>query len=332
MRPCSVSFVIPYYRIDRMLLKRCLDSLFSQPGLEEPEVILVDDGTPDTPVPGWLSEWQLSERVRYVYQENKGLGGARNTGMILATREYLHFVDPDDYLIADAYATVLRLLAEKDPDLLFFSFRKVYDDRMETALPFKGGIRFEGTGTDYMTHYNLRAGACGYLFRRTLLQDLIFPEHTLHEDEAFTPLLCLRAARLVDTDIPAYAYYQRADSIMNSREEVRLHRRFTDLLGIQSGLQSRLSTLPLPARKALRRRIDQNYMSMLYKLLTDSPDRRFLLSYLKQVRKQGGYPLPLHAYTQAYLLFALVTACPGMPVLLRGLLDVVRKIRKEPCP
>ena len=61
-----------------MLLKRCLDSLLSLPSDIDYEVILVDDGTPETSVPAWLSEWQVPSCVRYFYQENKGLGGARN--------------------------------------------------------------------------------------------------------------------------------------------------------------------------------------------------------------------------------------------------------------
>lgn len=322
---CSVSFIVPYYQIEGVLLKRCLDSLLSVTFPVDCEVILVDDGTPDSSVPDWLAEWQMDSRVRYHYQANKGLGGARNTGMQLATKEYIQFVDPDDYLIPDTYLWVLRLLIEKNPDILSFDFRKVYDTSHHAVRSESYTVLYEGSGADFMRHHNLRAGVWGYVFRRSLLQGLTFREHTYHEDEAFTPLLYLQAGSLLATDIPAYVYYQRMDSIMNSRRLEKLHQRFTDLLSIQADLTARLSLLqPLP-QAALRRRIDQNYMSMLYKLLTDSPSRAFLKAYLKRIRQQGGYPLPLHFYTWKYLLFALLTAMPqiyGMLFTLRRLFTV----------
>lgn len=307
---CSVSFILPYYQIEGILLKRCLDSLLSASLPVDFEVILIDDGTPDSSVPDWLSEWQMESRVRYHYQSNKGLGGARNTGMQLATKDYIQFVDPDDYLIPETYLSVLRLLIEKNPDILSFDFRKVYDARQHSVRREDYTILYEGSGADFMVHHNLRAGVWGYVFRRSLLQGLAFPEHMYHEDEAFTPLLFLQADSLLVTDITAYVYYQRRDSIMNSRRLEKLHQRFTDLLSIQADLTSRLPFLKPLEQAALRRRIDQNYMSMLYKLLTDSPSRAFLKTYLKRIRQQGGYPLPLHGYTWKYLLFALLTATP----------------------
>lgn len=316
----SVSFILPYYRIEGMLLKRCLDSLLSLPSDIDYEVILVDDGTPETSVPAWLSEWQVPSCVRYFYQENKGLGGARNTGLSLATKEYVQFVDPDDYLFAERYAAVWSLLQEKQPDLLTFDFRKVYDCIRLPDAEGDTSVWFEGSGTAFMLQHNLRAGAWGYLFRRSLCRDLTFPEHTYHEDEAFTPQLYLRARVVVITDIPLYAYYQRQDSIMNSPKREKLHKRFTDLLGIQLGLSAQANQLPAEQQQALRRRIDQNYMSMLYKLFTDSPDQAFLQLYVRRMKKQGGYPLPLHGYTLKYILFACVTALPGVPALLWRLL------------
>lgn len=319
MSACSVSFIVPYYQISACLLKRCLDSLLAVAATTDCEVILVDDGTPDTKVPSWLVDWQMEKKVRYHYQENKGLGGARNTGMKLATKEYIQFVDPDDYLIAEHYAAVWSLLQEKQPDLLAFDFRMVYDVEPKTVVPCRS-VLYEGSGVHFMCSHNLRAGACFYLFRRILAVGLLFLEHTYHEDEAFTPLLYLRAQTLIATRIPLYAYYQREDSIMNSPDRGKLHRRFSDFLKIQQSLTALLPTLSHRQQMALRRRVDQNYMSMVYKLLTDSPDRSFLQPYLQEMKQLGVYPLPVRLYTLKYFLFAGLTACPGVLMILRRLL------------
>lgn len=325
MNQCSVSFILSYYQVEGLLLKQCLESLFALSAQIDAEVILIDDGTPDSPVPTWLAEWDMATRIRYHYQENKGLGGARNTGMQMATKEYIQFVDPDDYLIAEAYGRVFTLLQEKQPDLLAFYFYKVYDRTVAATPEIRASILYEGSGTDFLLRNNLHAGACSYLFRRALAKGLSFPEHTYHEDEAFTPLLYLRVGRLTVTDIPAYAYFQRKESIMNSGSRDKLHKRFSDLLKIQQGLEQQSVLMEAEARTAMRRRIDQNYMAMLFKLMTDSPNGAFLSLYLKRMKKQKGYPLPVHAYTRKYFLFSLFTALPFVPALFRRLFVALYK-------
>lgn len=316
----SVSFILPYYRVDGALLKRCLESLLALPATIDYEIILVDDGTPESRVSDWLSEWQMASRVRYIYQENKGPGGARNTGLSLAEKNYVQFVDPDDYLLSERYQVVWSLLEEKKPDLLAFDFQTVDDKKSFSDTKEDSFVWFEGSGTAFALQHNLRASVWGYLFRRSICQGVSFPEYAYHEDEAFTLLLYLRAQTVVATNLVLYAYYQRRGSIMNNTERGELHKRFTDLLRIQSLLASLSVSMPADQRKAMQRRVDQNYMSMLYKLFTDSPDRKFFQHYLYGMRQQGGYPLPLHLYTLKYFLFTCVTACSGMLFLLYILL------------
>lgn len=319
MKP-SVSFVLPYYRVEGLLLKRCIESLLALPEMIDYEIIIVDDGTPETSVPDWLAKWKMTSRVRYCYQENKGPGGARNTGLSLAEKEYVQFVDPDDYLLSERYLTVWSLLQEKNPDLLSFDFRMVYDTNRFSDAEGDATVWFEGSGTAFMLRHNLRASVWGYIFRRSICRNVSFPEYAYHEDEAFTPLLYLRAQAVVATDIVLYAYFQRRGSIMNNTKREELHKRFTDMLRIQSLLTSFSVSFPEEQRQAMRRRIDQNYMSMLYKLFTDSPDRKFLQHYFRGMERQGVFPLPLHFHTLKYFLFACITVCPGVIHLLYFLL------------
>ena len=244
MKP-SVSFVLPYYRVDGLLLKRCLESLLALPEMIDYEIIIVDDGTPGTSVPDWLAKWKMNSRVRYFYQENKGPGGARNAGLSLAEKEYVQFVDPDDYLLPERYLTVWSLLQEKNPDLLSFDFRIVYDKGRFSGSEGDTTVWFEGNGTAFMLQHNLRASVWGYIFRRSIGRNVSFPEYAYHEDEAFTPLLYLRAQVVVATDIVLYAYYQRRGSIMNNTKLEELHKRFTDMLRIQSLLTSVSVSFPV---------------------------------------------------------------------------------------
>ena len=91
-----LSIIIPIYNVEQTL-EKCLQSIVSQ-GLEDCEVIMVDDGSPDKC--GEICErWAASDsRFKVVHQQNSGLSVARNVGIGIAKGELLTFVDSDDYL------------------------------------------------------------------------------------------------------------------------------------------------------------------------------------------------------------------------------------------
>jgi len=87
----GISCIVPVYNGARFL-EEALDSIFSQT-LPPVEIILVDDGSTDATAE---IAARHASRVRYVWQQNKGPGAARNHGLRLASREFLSFLDADD--------------------------------------------------------------------------------------------------------------------------------------------------------------------------------------------------------------------------------------------
>lgn len=87
----KVSVVIPTYNCDR-LLGETINSVLHQTYLDF-EVIVVDDGSTDR-----TAELvnNYGKNVRYLYQENKGQGAARNAGMRMSNGVYIAFLDSDD--------------------------------------------------------------------------------------------------------------------------------------------------------------------------------------------------------------------------------------------
>ncbi|MBQ6543111.1 MAG: glycosyltransferase family 2 protein, partial [Clostridia bacterium] len=82
----KVSFIVPVYNVEKYL-KDCVDSLLAQT-LEEIEIILVDDGSPDS-CPDICDEYaQKDERIKVIHKKNGGLAAARNSGMKQASGEY----------------------------------------------------------------------------------------------------------------------------------------------------------------------------------------------------------------------------------------------------
>ena len=84
-----VSIVIPIYNVEAYL-KQCLETIVNQtyPNLE---IILVNDGAPDKSEEICKEFFKRDSRIRYVRQVNGGLSAARNTGIDLATGDYITF-------------------------------------------------------------------------------------------------------------------------------------------------------------------------------------------------------------------------------------------------
>ncbi len=98
----KVSVIVPVYNTEKYL-DRCIKSLVNQT-LKDIEIILVDDKSPDNS-PRMCDEYSKKDRrIKVIHKEkNEGLGYARNSGMTIATGEYIGFVDSDDYIDLDYY-------------------------------------------------------------------------------------------------------------------------------------------------------------------------------------------------------------------------------------
>src|SRR5260221_9109636 len=92
-----VSVIIPVYNGSRFII----DALNSVKGQthRQLECIVVDDGSTDNTA-DIVKEWIISDnRFIYLFQNNKGLSGARNKGLDHAKGNYIQFLDADDILL-----------------------------------------------------------------------------------------------------------------------------------------------------------------------------------------------------------------------------------------
>lgn len=76
-----ISVIVPVYQVEKYL-RRCVDSILNQT-FEDYEVILVDDGSKDSSGKICDEYSALDTRIKVIHQENRGLSGARNTGIVL---------------------------------------------------------------------------------------------------------------------------------------------------------------------------------------------------------------------------------------------------------
>ena len=95
----AVSIIVPVYKSEQSLC-RCIDSILMQ-SYSDFELILVDDGSPDT-CGAICDRYADSDcRIRVIHQNNAGASSARNTGISAAKGDYIVFCDSDDMVSPD---------------------------------------------------------------------------------------------------------------------------------------------------------------------------------------------------------------------------------------
>lgn len=133
----SVSIIVPIYKVEKYL-KRCVDSLLNQT-LQNIEIILVDDGSPDRC--GEIADEyaEIDTRIRVVHQSNQGLGPARNSGMRIAKGQYIGFVDSDDYVAPEMYKKLFDYAQMGDFDIVTGGYTEFSNAQLITRIhPYAG--------------------------------------------------------------------------------------------------------------------------------------------------------------------------------------------------
>ncbi|MBQ3089400.1 MAG: glycosyltransferase [Oscillospiraceae bacterium] len=114
----KLSIIIPVYNAEQYL-PQTLDSILGQ-SLKEIEVICVDDGSTDRSLELLRNYAARDSRVKVLCQQNLHAGVARNAGLAVATGEYVHFMDADDYVLDYAYEAIYNKAIKYELDLLKF--------------------------------------------------------------------------------------------------------------------------------------------------------------------------------------------------------------------
>lgn len=313
-----ISFVITYYNLPVDMLRLCVESIVNLSLMcNEREIIIIDDGSDQSPLEG-LGE--LAREVVCIRQENGGLSDARNHGMRIAKGEYIQFVDADDCLIKQDYEKCLGVLKKSSADMVLFRLTNGTAEKAQREYP-------QTSGATYMANNNLRSTACGYLFKKSIAQDLEFTKGIYHEDDEFTPLLMLNAATLIPTDHHAYWYREREGSITSSHDKSRVEKRLDDKLGVIIRLKERCAQLEGIKRKALNRRVDQLTMDYIYTCLIDLKGTGNIIERIKELRFNGLYPLSNNDYTAKYKVFRIISSNRLGIWLLAALLPLIKKER-----
>ncbi len=309
----KLSIVIPVYNIDDWLLIRCLDSISKQDlKKSDYEVIIIDDGSnAKVEIPDRLQDLLP---IKIIHQENKGVGGARNSGISLAKGKYLIFIDPDDYIFPYKLKSLLKRCDDMSLDCLYYAYKKVSSDYIEHSNSDCCKTLFRGSGAEYLLKNNLLGVCWQFIYKTSLLKNngvLTFEEHIFHEDELFMPLWLIKAEQIEIVDAELYAYYYRGESITTSATTASIEKRRKDFLYVIKTLEKIRHNGSLSAlqSKALHRRITYLTADYIITGLRSSTISEVKKRHIQDLRKEQLFPIRKIKGERKLRIFSLLSRC-----------------------
>ena len=222
----DLTVVVPVYNVEKYLTK-CVNSILSQT-LPVDEIILVDDGSTDSS--GGIAD-ELAEKnelIKVIHQKNGGLAAARNSGIDAATKQYIAFVDSDDYIDPHMYEVLMQKLNQDDADM---SICGVWyeQENGERYNPYPEDVEKLWNKKQALIELNsyqyFNMSFCDIVFKRELFEEsaygenqLRFPVGKISEDFYLMHRVVARANKITYTSKPFYHYVQRGNSISRNKK------------------------------------------------------------------------------------------------------------------
>ena len=208
-----LSFIIPSYNSQKYL-DTVIPSLIDESVIDKLDIIIVNDGSTDDTISvanKYCKKYPNS--IRLINQENKGHGGALNTGCANAKGKYLKVIDADDWIETKNLAKFVEKLEKIDSDVVLTHhytidvstneikkwmsypqiFEKAYsfDDVMQCYDVFDRSLTFHGItyNTDFYHNYAMKLS-----------------EHVFYEDHEYATVPCCYAKSITPIDMFIYDY------------------------------------------------------------------------------------------------------------------------------
>jgi glycosyltransferase involved in cell wall biosynthesis len=227
----KVSIVVAAYNVEKYI-ERCINSLINQT-YNNIEVIVVNDKSTDSTTKVCEMISANDTRILVVNKEqNEGLSKARNTGIEVATGDYITFVDGDDFLDLDTISKCMKVAIQKDVDevvfgsvfdrvdssksyvMNIFSSQSLYTGKEDMHLYFQECL---GSFPDQKNDRNIGFTPWGRFYRKSVFDEnnlrFISERELIYEDLTFLLLStpCISGVAILNE--PLYHYCENQNSL-----------------------------------------------------------------------------------------------------------------------
>ena len=222
----KISIIIPVYNLEDYIAK-CLDSIINQ-SYKNIEIIIVNDGSTDKSAEIFESYSKIDSRIKIFYQHNQGPSTARNTGLDVATGEYISFIDGDDWIEPDMIEMLYKNSRLYNADISVCNIN--YVDREGNSIIDKNGnppfniYNFTDNNIIILEGYEkiikyISANINLFwnkLYKRHLFYDFRLPyNNKIHQDVLPTWQLVDKANKMAMSPMCKYNYLSREGSLSN---------------------------------------------------------------------------------------------------------------------
>lgn len=212
-----ISVIVPVYKVEEYL-RECVDSILAQT-YTNLEIILVDDGSPDNCGKICDEYAKKDSRIKVIHQQNGGLSAARNTGLDIATGDYIGFVDSDDYIELNMFEELHNSIKEYNSDMSVCGVKKFELD----SRSFFYGKKCVSKNTFMMEllKETIASYSWNKLYKKELFVGIRFPVGELFEDIKIMHFIGEKTNRVSFTDKTHYNYRIRENSITADNKGIK---------------------------------------------------------------------------------------------------------------
>ena len=212
-----VSVIVPVYKVEKYL-DECVRSILAQT-YRNIEVILVDDGSPDS-CPQLCDAWVKADgRVRVVHKPNGGLSSARNAGIDVAKGDYLMFIDSDDVIKPEMVEEMLASLLRNDAEVCCSRLVPWGGNREFPCVFSEETVLSDDDALCMFLERTIETSSCTKLYRRKAVGDVRFIEGRINEDFPFLSSVFSKTQRVVYLPEGYYLYRYTPGSISTTFRE-----------------------------------------------------------------------------------------------------------------
>ncbi|MBS9523197.1 glycosyltransferase [Litoribacter ruber] len=289
-----LSVIISAYNLENFI-GECIESLMLDSDCYE--LIVVDDGSSDKTAQVIKQFSNSNSQVKYFYQENKGVGAARNLGLSKADGEYVWFVDGDDFINTVQFSKALQIVKNSEEDVLSFGFDLVDEagrkhDWLNLKPVFEKSISMSG---EQFYLQNLRFNyVWQFIIRKDLLlkNNITFLTPYKMQDAAFFPRLMYHATLVKTIDLILVNYRQRLNSAVNSINPSDRHFFYLSMLEVANSVQRFRDKLKENSsfKNGLEKAIDRFNQMLFLDFISSDFDMEKESQLYKMLKSYGFFP------------------------------------------
>lgn len=230
----KLSVVVAMYNVDKYI-NQCINSLLDQNlPAEVYEIILVDDGSTDKTYSIAKQYSDKNSNISLVSQKNMGVSTARNSGLNIASGEYIYFVDSDDYILQDSLGELLKVCHQFELDIIEFKMVRTKYRNLNTRDSKNLSLSKKDilSGEQYISTKYYHDSNCVYFYKRefVLNSDVKFIDGRSKQDLMFNAQIIPFAKRIAHYPLDVYRYVINPNSLWTSTDPVMARKSIDDFL------------------------------------------------------------------------------------------------------